>query len=267
MSSSHFITSPKGKIHYRQWGSGDRLVIAFHGFANQCTLFEPIALVMSKEVTFIALDLPFHGRTQWKATKYTQSDVKHWISTLLAGHEAATFEWMGFSLGARIILASCSDMGNSLTGIHLIAPDGIATYRSFYPQLVPSFLRRQLHRMIATYPDGCLRLAKRLHDWRMIDHFSLIYIEKQLRSSIQIDRLFKTWLSLPQFRVNRRSIREHIIKTQLPIHLCLGKQDKFIDSAYIQEWAAPIPQLKCQLFEQGHHLIKPSLSQYFQEIL
>lgn len=267
MSSSHFITSPKGEIHYRQWGSGPRLVIAFHGYANQGALFEPIALAMSKEVTFIALDLPFHGRTQWKAAEYTQSDVKHWISSLLALQEAATFEWMGFSLGARIILATCSDMGNTLAGIHLIAPDGIATYRTFYPKLVPIILRRQLYRIIAAYPGVCLRLATRLHDWRMIDHFSLIYIEKQLRTSIQIDRLFKTWLSLPQFRVNRRSVRKFIIESQLPIHLCLGKHDKFVDSTYIQEWAAPIPHLKCQLFEQGHHLIKPPLGQYFQEIL
>jgi len=267
MSSSHFITSPKGEIHYRQWGSGARLVIAFHGFANQCTLFEPIALAMPKEVTFIAIDLPFHGRTQWKAKVYTQTDVKHWISTLLSLQDTSTFEWMGFSLGARVILATCADMDDSLSGIHLIAPDGIATYRTSFSQLVPVFFRRQIHRLIGTYPGACLGLAQRLHDWRLLDHFSLIYIEKQLRSSLQIDRLFQTWLSLPQFKVDRRSVRKHIIETQLPIHLCLGKHDKFVDSAYIQAWAAPIPHLKCQLFEQGHHLIKPALGKYFQKIL
>lgn len=267
MSSSHFISSPRGKIHYHRWGNGSRLIIAFHGFANQCILFEPIALAVPQEVTFIALDLPFHGRTRWEANEYTQADVKHWISTLLRLHSASTFEWMGFSLGARIILATCSDMGDSLAGIHLIAPDGIATYRTFYAQLVPVFLRRQLHRAIAAYPAACLGLATRLHDWRLLDHFSFIYIEKQLRSSIQMDRLFKTWASLPQFKVNRRLVRKHITETQLPIHLCLGRQDKFVDSTYIQAWAAPIPHLKYQLFEEGHHLIKPALGQYFQEVL
>lgn len=267
MDSSHFISSPRGRIHYRQWGSGSRLIIAFHGFANQSVLFEPIALAMPDEVTFIALDLPFHGRTQWDAKVYTQADVKQWISTLLSLQATSTFEWMGFSLGARIILATCSDMDDSLRGIHLIAPDGIATYRTTLSQLVPVFFRRQLHRVIAAYPGACLRLTQRLHDWRLIDHFSMIYIEKQLRSALQIDRLFQTWLSLPQFKVNRRSVRKHIIETQLPIHLCLGKQDKFVDSHYIQAWAIPIPHLKYQLFEQGHHLIKPALGQYFQEAL
>ena len=264
---AQFINTDKGRIHFRSWGSGDRLIIAFPGFSNPASLFEPIGIALTEHCTMVAVDLPFHGRTQWQSEQYTRRDVKGWIHAILAVFEKDHFEWMGFSLGGRIILSMLDFFPQQLVGIHLIAPDGLATYRTFYPSLVPQFVRRGLFHSIARHPDKWLTLAKRLHDWRLLDHFSLIYIEKQLRTSIQTDRLFKTWLSLPNFPVTPRRSRRMILEQKLPFSLSLGIKDKFINTQALQKWAKPLPQVQLRLFDQGHQLVNQDLGEHLQQLL
>ncbi len=265
--NGQFIHTDKGRIHFLSWGQGERLIIAFPGFSNPASLFEPIGVALSDHCTLVAFDLPFHGRTQWQREQYTRSDVREWIQVVLTQLQRRNFEWMGFSLGGRIILSMLDFFPQQLKGIHLIAPDGLATYRTFYPSLVPQFVRRGLFYAIARHPDKWLRLAQRLHDWRLLDHFSLIYIEKQLRTSIQTDRLFKTWLSLPNFPVSARQSRRILLQHNLPCSLSLGTRDKFINTAAVRKWAKPIPQVQLHVFEQGHQLVNQELGIHFQQIL
>ena len=264
--NARFINTEKGRIHYLVWGGGERLIIALPGFSNSASLFEPIGLALQDQCTLVALDLPFHGRTQWKAEQYTQTDVATWIKAILNDFKKDRFEWMGFSLGGRIILSMLDHCAPHLSGIHLIAPDGLATYRTFYPSLVPQFVRRLLFRSISRHPQKWLGLAQGLHDWRLLDHFSFIYIEKQLRTSIQTDRLFQTWLSLPHFPVSAKRTRRVLQNHRIPLSLCLGLRDKFVNTQRIQSWAAPITQVQLQLFDHGHQLVTTDLGQHFQQL-
>ncbi|NRB48572.1 MAG: alpha/beta hydrolase [Saprospiraceae bacterium] len=264
---SQFIHTDKGRIHFLSWGQGERLIIAFPGFSNPASLFEPIGTALQDECTIVALDLPFHGSTQWQSEQYTRTDVEEWIEAVLTQFGKDHFEWMGFSLGGRIILSMLDFFPQQLQGIHLIAPDGLATYRTFYPSLVPQFIRRGLFHSMARRPDRWLRLARRLHDWRLLDYFSLIYIEKQLRTSIQTDRLFKTWLSLPNFPVSTRQSRRILLQRNLPFSLSLGTRDKFVNTDSIKRWSKPISQVQLHVFDQGHQLVNHELGLYFQQLL
>lgn len=265
--NAQFIHTDKGQIHFLSWGKGERLIIAIPGFSNPAALFEPIGAALQDQATVVAIDLPFHGRTLWQTEQYTRTDVQEWVQAILTQFRKDHFEWMGFSLGGRIILSMLDWFPQRLQGIHLIAPDGLATYRTFYPSLVPQFVRRGLFHSIARHPDRWLRLAQRLHDWRLLDHFSLIYIEKQLRTSIQTDRLFKTWLSLPNFPVSSRQSRRILQQRELPFSLSLGLRDKFVNTAALRKWAKPISQVKLHLFEQGHQLINQELGHQLQQLL
>lgn len=264
---SQFIHTDKGRIHFLSWGKGERLIIALPGFSNPASLFESVGTALQDESTLVALDLPFHGNTQWQSEQYTRTDVQAWIQAILAQFEKDHFDWMGFSLGGRIILSMLDFFPQQLQGIHLIAPDGLATYRTFYPSLVPKFVRRGLSHSIARHPNSWLRLAQRLHDWRLLDHFSLIYIEKQLKTSIQTDRLFKTWLSLPNFPVSARQSRRALLQRNLPLSLTLGTRDKFVNTDSIKRWSKLIPQVQLRVFDQGHQLVNHELGLYFQQLL
>lgn len=264
--TAHFINTDRGRIHYLSWGTGKRLIIALPGFSNAAALFTPLGTTLPDNCTLVAVDLPFHGRTQWTAEQFTKTDVQQWMLAIANRYQVDRFEWMGFSLGGRIILSMVGQMCPYLGGIHLIAPDGLATFRTFYPSLIPQFLRKGLFRLIARHPEKCLSLAKTMHDWHLLDHFSLIYVEKHLRTSIHTDRLFKTWLSLPNFPVSKKRSRARLIEQKIPLTLNLATQDKFVDTELIQGWAASIPQLQLYLFDGGHHLVNGELGQHFHQI-
>ncbi len=263
--NSRFINTEKCRVHYLVWGTGERLIIALPSFSNAASLFEPIGLALQDQCTLVALDLPFHGRTQWEMAQYSRTDVASWIKAILHDFKKDRFEWMGFSLGGWIILFMLDRCPPHLSGIHLIAPDGLATYRTFYPSLVPQFVRRLLFHSISRHPQKWLGLAQRLHDWRLLDHFSFIYIEKQLRTSIQTDRLFQTWLSLPHFPVSSKGTQSELIRKGIPLSLSLGLRDKFVNTQRIQSWAAPITQVQLQLFDQGHQLVTADLGKHFKQ--
>lgn len=264
---ANVIDTQRGRIHYQRWGKGERLLIAFHGFSNQGMLFEPLAKALEKEFCFVAIDLPFHGQTEWSGNSYGKEDVKAWIQTILQREGCTTFEWMGFSLGARIILSLCREMGNALQGIHLIAPDGLATYRTTLTQIVPVPLRSWLHQAVAAHPTRWLSRARRLHQLGLLDTFSLKYFEQQFRSPSHVHRLFGTWISLVHFPVQAQLVRRWLIHKAIPITICLGHQDKFINVASVEKWANPIPQKKLGWFSQGHHLVNAALAQFYKENL
>ncbi|MEZ5040015.1 MAG: alpha/beta fold hydrolase [Saprospiraceae bacterium] len=261
------IGTQRGCIHYQRWGKGKRLLIAFHGFSNQGKLFEPLANALGNEFRLVAIDLPFHGQTEWRSNSYNKADVKAWIEAILQREACTTFEWMGFSLGARIILSLCREMGNALQGIHLIAPDGLATYRTTLTQIVPVPIRSWLNQAVAAHPTRWLSRARRLHQLRLLDTFSLKYFEQQFRSPSHIHRLFGTWVSLVHFPVRAQVVRHWLIQEAIPITICLGHQDKFINVASIEKWANPIPQKKLGWFNQGHHLVTAALAQFYAENL
>ena len=262
--SSHYISCPGGRLHYRRWGQGDQLIIAFHGFANQGNLFEPIALACQDRIRLVAIDLPHHGRTQWEQGPYGPADVSSWVQQIMEEEVVQTFSWLGFSYGARLGLSMCRRLPAQLDAMHLIAPDGLATYRTFYSSMVPRAVRRQLHRWVAARPKAALGLAHRLHDLRILDHFSLLYLEKQLSSARQLDRLFNTWLSLPAFPVRSRQAAAWLDQQPWPVHLYLGRRDQFVDSRAIARWAADISTCQLHLFDQGHQLINYAFAEYFR---
>src|SRR3569833_2382128 len=62
---SRFIPYNNSSIHYCVYGSGDKLVFCFHGYGEQAESFAFLESSLGKTHTLIAIDMPFHGETQW----------------------------------------------------------------------------------------------------------------------------------------------------------------------------------------------------------
>ena len=61
-----FLDYKGSRIFYRKHGKGDHLLLAFHGYGRDSSSFDPILPTLNKKYTTIAIDLPYHGHTQWK---------------------------------------------------------------------------------------------------------------------------------------------------------------------------------------------------------
>src|SRR5215471_4700424 len=52
-------------IHLWLFGEGNRWLFCFHGFGEDGKSFEIFENVLGNDYTLAAIDLPFHGNTQW----------------------------------------------------------------------------------------------------------------------------------------------------------------------------------------------------------
>ena len=63
---SGYCSYRSSRIHYCRWGSGGRLLLCFHGYGENTDSFSLFEAVLGEEYTILAIDMPFHGLTEWK---------------------------------------------------------------------------------------------------------------------------------------------------------------------------------------------------------
>jgi pimeloyl-ACP methyl ester carboxylesterase len=53
-------------IHYIQYGYGPGLIFCFHGYGENAVSFAIFEEILGDRFTLIAIDFPFHGKTDWQ---------------------------------------------------------------------------------------------------------------------------------------------------------------------------------------------------------
>ena len=53
-------------IGYYRFGMGPKPVVCFHGYGEERTIFGFLGKYAGNQYTFYSIDLPFHGKTDWK---------------------------------------------------------------------------------------------------------------------------------------------------------------------------------------------------------
>ena len=90
------------EISYRTGGSGP-LVLLVHGMAGSSSTWVPVLEDLGRRVTFLAPDLPGHGRSDKPRGDYSLGAQAAFLRDLLdaLGHESATV--VGTSLGGGVV--------------------------------------------------------------------------------------------------------------------------------------------------------------------
>ncbi len=255
---SHYITLPQGRIHCYRTGQGPGLLIALHGFGDSAALFSPFE-AYSKGFRLYAVDLPYHGRSEWRADHYGAADIEAIVMSILKKENRSSFTWLGFSFGGRIVLSMLDRFAGRLERAWLIAPDGLGTRGMAFPQGVPLFLRRLWIRLL-NRPQWLLNLARRFHQLRLLDTFSLRFLQFFLRDEVRRRCLLRTWLSLDDFRVNRSGLREVLRKVSFPVTFVLGEKDPLIPLPAVQRLTEGIEGVELFMLPRDHdHLIDDEL--------
>ena len=115
-----FVTYRNSRICWYRFGSGAQPVICFHGYGENGSHFSFLERHGGGQFTFIAIDLPFHGKTEWhEGLNFHWQDLRTIIEIILAevnGKPRPTGSYgraktinnklilLGFSLGARVAL-------------------------------------------------------------------------------------------------------------------------------------------------------------------
>ena len=90
---SHFIRWRSSTIHYNRLGHGSEWLFCFHGYGEQGSSFDLFEELLGDAYSLIAIDLPFHGQTDWQeGLSFPVVDLIQIIDQIKppgAGHEFA----------------------------------------------------------------------------------------------------------------------------------------------------------------------------------
>ena len=254
-------------------------MFAFHGYGESAASFSFIGEALDADHTLIAIDLPFHGLTEWReGLLFTAAQLYEIMEKIVASSAAASSAaagsaqpWglIGYSMGGRIVLQLAENHPGSIDKLVLLAPDGLKVNIWYWvaTRTVPGNL---LFRWTMRRPGWLFLLLRMSHALRLVNpsiyKFAVHYIDDR---TVRND-LYIRWTTMRKFRPDPAGIAAIIRRRQLPVSLVYGRYDRIIRWEQGEQFRKTGIEKCCRLtlLDTGHQLLRPQfLPLYLQIIL
>ena len=276
LPEGHFLPYQSSQLHYYVWGSGPRLIFAFHGYGETAASFSFIGEALDddrapgRHFTFVAIDLPFHGRTEWKeGLDFSPEQLFEIMMAIAALHNAGSAptrpgyprtKWglVGYSMGGRIVLQLLDNHPQSFDKLILLAPDGLKV-NIWYRVATRTVAGNLIFRWTMRRPGWLFLLLRLCHWLRLVNpsiyKFAVHYIDdRQVRQD-----LYTRWTVMRDFRPNLAAIAAIIRRAHVRVRIVYGRYDRIIRWETGERFRRRGIGDECQLIllDTGHQLLRP----------
>ena len=269
---SFFLSHNSSRIHYLLGGRGGKLLICFHGYGESAESFSFLEESLGKDFTILAIDLPFHGKTDWKeGLFFDPQELIALIGQMVAGGPGGEGspgsdkrlggdgKWwlMGYSMGGRIALSLLEKIPEKVEKLILLAPDGLKVNVWYWltTQTKPGnvLFRRTMQKpgwfFFLLRIGNALKLVN-----RSVYKFTLYHIDQ---ASVR-NELYRRWTTLRGFRPDIRVIQALIREKHIPVRLLYGQYDRIIRPERGEKFRKGGIETWCRLslLPVGHQLLQ-----------
>jgi pimeloyl-ACP methyl ester carboxylesterase len=269
LTPGHFIPYRSSQLHYYVWGSGSGILFAFHGYGESASSFAFIGEALGPGITLVAIDLPFHGRTDWKeGLSFAPDQLYYLMQDIVARLPPGTpSRWglIGYSMGGRIALQLVENHPEQFMRLILLAPDGLKV-NFWYWIATQTAVGNLLFRRTMRRPGWLFFLLQLCHALRLtnpgIYKFAVHHIDdRRVRQD-----LYTRWTAMRKFKPGLTAIAAIIRHQQIPVSLVIGKYDRVIRWERAEKFRRRGIAELCSLIllDTGHQLLQP---QFLPDIL
>lgn len=246
-------------LHYHRFGSGSRFLIAFHGFADRGELYMRLRDGLESEFTIIAVDLPFHGQTEWPTHEFNPEQIRVALLHIFEKEGIdGKFALMGHSMGGRMILAMSDFFAERIDLYIMLSPAGFQGTLSDNKLLFPKFLRRFL-KMLTGQPKIIIAVFKFGRFLGIINKATYHFLEQQIAIPERRHRLFDCWISLFNFPIKLAAFKANVLRQKAAIVFFYGKTDYITPAKYGKKFIADMPEAQLLMVEDGHYFLRAPL--------
>ncbi|HYC27325.1 MAG TPA: alpha/beta hydrolase [Chitinophagaceae bacterium] len=253
---SGFLQYHSSKIHYRCGGHGPQSLVCFHGYGETGASFDFLENHLSASHKIIAIDLPFHGSTEWKEPLLNARVLADVIKALLAhlNTEIKNLQLMGFSMGGRMALCVLEQMPAQVSKLVLLAPDGL-TVNFWYWLSTQTAPGNSLFKFTMRKPGwflGMLRLSNKL---RIINQSIYKFIEYYIHDEAVRKELYERWTGMSKCTPSMKRVRSLISRHQVAVRLLYGKYDRIISHKRGSKLFSDAPNCTVRVLSCGHQVL------------
>jgi pimeloyl-ACP methyl ester carboxylesterase len=258
----HQLVYRNSTVGYYRFGSGPRVAICFHGFGEDATLFGFLGKYAGTQFTFYSIDLPFHGKTEWRdGLIFTVPTLSCIVEEILQqnNHKLQTtndkLTLMGFSLGGRIALSLYQAMPEKIERLVLLAPDGLKV-NFWYWFSTQTWLGNKLFLFTMKYPGWFFGFLKTMNNLRLVNASVFKFVNYYIGEKNIRQLLYNRWTTLRKLRPNLKHIKSFITQEKTAVRLIYGKHDRIILSAVGKRFKKAV-ESHCTLtiINSGHQVL------------
>lgn len=262
---SFYIQHTHTNFHYRKFGSGKKLVFAFHGYGRDSNTFYFLERYLGNNHTVIAIDLPFHGLTEWNKEltfhpEYMVQVIQEIRKQLNALNEH--FILLGFSMGGRIALHLAEIMHKHIERLVLIAPDGLKI--NFWHALATqTWGGHKLLQRTVYHPQWLLKTLDLAERAGIITRSIASFVHYYMDDKEQRIMLFRRWTTMRKFVPKLGRLRKYITRNKIKVRMLFGRYDKVILYSGGEHFVKGIEQYaSLKVIDTGHNLLDDHNAKY-----
>lgn len=254
-----FINYKNSRIAWYRFGSGPQPVICFHGYGENGSYFTFLEKYGGELYSFLAIDLPFHGKTEWKeGVDFRWEDLRNIIEEIRNQNNEAPDEslyLLGFSLGGRIALSLYQARPDKIQKVVLLAPDGLKV-NFWYWLSTQTWIGRKLFRFTMQNPGWFFGFLKVLNWLGVVNSSVFKFVKYYIDNKTVRHELYSRWITLRRLRPHLSKIKSSILEHKTTFRLLYGKHDKIILSIRGEKFRIGIEEYcTVSVIESGHQVL------------
>lgn len=251
-------------LHYTIYGEGSLPIFFFHGFGLSGQIFEELENVLPSEYIVYNFDLPYHGKTQWRAGEepISQEFWEGLMDAFCKEKNIHTFSLLGYSIGARIVWSMAISFPNRIKEVIVIAPDGIRS-SIWYTAATHTSLSRIIFKkmLLNNYVQIFLKISQFL---RLAPKITVRFAEGQLATEEQRKRVYYTWIIFRKLKSDKEKLASVLNQFEIPLTIYLGAQDKIIMYRTIEPLVKHLKQKNVITLQAGHSNLIHKVVEYLK---
>ncbi|MDN5283754.1 MAG: alpha/beta fold hydrolase [Mucilaginibacter sp.] len=257
-----------GKVHFHEYGTGNRPLLAFHGYGMTGRQFHVLEKSILLQYHIYGFDHFFHGESKldgWTDEQIRigmpKDMVRLYMQEWFKVYGEQRFSVMGYSIGANLALILLEEYAHLVDDVILMAPDGLSVYKGFHFLLhnpLGKFLFRGVTKSKWLAPF-VLKSAKKVG---IIDDslYQIAYNEIDTEQ-----KRLDTYYTLNLIRLLKPDVEKVaalINQYKINCLLIFGKDDKLFPKSAAMPFIGKLDNAEVHELELGHWLVIKTLDEY-----
>lgn len=261
---NHFLSYKNSRISYYRFGAGPKTALCFHGYGEDGTAYRFLEKYAGDHYTFIAIDLPFHGQTQWnEKLPFTTEDLQQLLEKLFGQNNLKPLNLLnikpsliGFSLGGRIALSLYQACPAHIEKLVLLAPDGLKV-NFWYWLATGTRIGNRLFAFTMKHPGWFLGFLRGLNQLRLVNGSIFKFVNHYIGDEKVRRQLYERWTGLRKLSPDAQSNKTAIRQYHTPVRLIYGRHDRIIRSDRAEKFRRGIEEhCTITILPSGHQVLQ-----------
>lgn len=265
-----FFEFEQYRLHYRKQGSGAHILLAFHGFGQDGSIWENLHESLQPYFTVYAFDHFHHGLSSYPRGISHDIPLQPAFYTALFNafiiQEQIYSYWLaGYSLGGKTALHLLGNLPLKPRGILLFAPDGIIEsgwYRFVSRNKTGEWMYRNTMRHSALFFPALKSMKKA----GLLNPALYKFVSGNLATPEKRQLVLNTWRSYALLSGANTHTCHIIRELNIPAHIFTGIYDRVLHKDIGKQFAKRSGAIHHEL-KAGHDLIRPKTNAALKPVL